>query len=671
MLLKLALTCAGLLFALALLGVPLARFRRGSEILYGISLVVAAAGAIAAARFLLFEEGIRQSEVLPFGLPWLGAHFKLDSLSAFFLTVINFGAVTASLFAIGYGRHEAVPERILPFYPAFLAAMNLVVLADDAFSFLVSWEMMSVVSWALVMSHHEDEENTRAGYVYLVMASFGTVCLLLAFALLAGAEGSYDFQTIETRRHSLELSGLVVILALVGAGSKAGLVPLHVWLPLAHPAAPSHVSALMSAVMTKVAVYGFLRIVFDLIGGPPSWWWAMVVLALGAASAAIGVLYAVVENDLKRLLAYSTIENVGIIFVGLGLSLAFRANHYETAAALALTASLLHVLNHSLFKSLLFFGAGAVLNATGIRNLEQLGGLIHRMPVTALAFLGGSLAISALPPFNGFVSEWLMFQAILLSPVINQWGLKLMIPAVGGLLALAAALAAACFVRAFGLTFLGRSRDPATAEAMETDRLSMSAMLLVVVLCLLAGVVPGLLIDAVKPVVTLVLDASMPRQTELPWLTIIPIAESRSSYNGLFVLLFIVCSSWLIAFAIHRLASRKLRRADPWDCGTPDLAPITQYSASSFAQPLRRVFANTGISTTETVEMPAPDSQAPARFNLVVRDAVWHWVYAPLGFGIDFVASVLNHLQFLTIRRYLSLVFVSLVFLLLVLATWA
>jgi hydrogenase-4 component B len=670
MLLKLTLICVVLLFALAALGMVLGRLKRGSEILYGATLVVTALAAINAAYFLLFDVGVRQLQVLPLGLPWLGAHFKLDSLSALFLVVINFGAAIASLFATGYGRHEHAPERVLPFYPAFLGAMNLVVLADDAFAFLVSWELMSLVSWGLVMSHHEDEENALAGYVYLVMASFGTVCLLLAFALLAGADGSYDFFTIESRRHSLELSGLVVVLALIGTGSKAGLVPLHVWLPLAHPAAPSHVSALMSGVMTKVAVYGFVRIVFDLIGGA-NWWWAMVVLAMGAASAVIGVLYAVVENDLKRLLAYSTIENVGIIFIGLGLALAFRANQYDAAAALALTASLLHVLNHSLFKSLLFFGAGAVLNTTGIRNLERLGGLIHRMPLTALACLGGALAISALPPFNGFVSEWLMFQAVLLSPIINQWGLKLMIPAVGALLALSAALAAACFVRAFGLTFLGRPRDMAAENAKEVDRFSTSAMLTLAVLCLLAGILPGPLIDALNPVVTLLLNTSMPRQAELPWLPIIPIAQSRSSYNGLLVFLFIACSSWLTAFAIHRLASRRLRRSDPWDCGTPDLSPITQYSASSFAQPIRRVFANTGISTIETVEMAPPDSLAAAKFTLQIRDAIWHWAYAPLGFAIDCAAGVLNRLQFLTIRSYLSLVFAALVFLLLVIATWA
>src|SRR5260221_2484036 len=306
--------------------------------------------------------------------------------------------------------------------------MNIVVLADDAFTFLVSWEFMSLSSWALVMAHHRIADNVRAGYLYLIMASFGTITLLLTFGLLAGPDGGYAFDDIRAAHPSTTLAASVLILALIGAGSKAGLVPLHVWLPLAHPAAPSHVSALMSGVMTKVAVYGLVRIVFDLIG-TPAWWWSMVVLALGGVTAVMGVLYALMQHDLKRLLAYHTVENIGIIYIGLGLALAFEANGIGWAAALALTAALFHVLNHSLFKSLLFFGAGAVLTATGTRDMEHLGGLIHRMPRTSFAFLVGCVAISALPPLNGFVSEWLTFQSILVSPRLGQWGLKVMVPA--------------------------------------------------------------------------------------------------------------------------------------------------------------------------------------------------------------------------------------------------
>ena len=366
--------------------------------------------------------------------------------------------------------------------------MILVVLADDAFTFLVSWEFMSLSSWALVMAHHCDRENRHAGYVYIVMASFGTLNLLLAFGLLAGGSGGYSFA--EMRGAPNALSGLVLILVILGAGSKAGLVPLHVWLPLAHPAAPSHVSALMSGVMTKVAVYGFIRIVFDL-SGPPAWWWSIVVIPLAGITCVLGVLSALMQHDLKRLLAYHTVENIGIIFIGLGLALAFKANAMPAAAAVAMTAALFHVLNHSIFKSLLFFGSGAVLTATGQRDMEHLGGLIHRMPLTAFTFLVGCMAISALPPLNGFVSEWLTFQAILLSPDVPSWGVKLIVPAVGAMLALSAALAAACFVKAFGVTFLGRPRSTMAADAHEVDRWSLAAMFIFASLCLLLGIIPA------------------------------------------------------------------------------------------------------------------------------------------------------------------------------------
>ena len=451
-------------------------------------------------RWRIFSARRRlKASTLPVGVPWLGAHLRIDALSAFFLVVVDLGAMSASLFALGYGQHETAPERVLPFYPAFLAGMTLVVLADDAFTYLLSWEFMSLTSWALVMSHHRVPDNVRAGYVYLVMASFGTLALLLAFGLLAGPDGHYTFAQMRAAHPSAALGALALILALIGAGSKAGLVPLHVWLPLAHPAAPSHVSALMSGVMTKVAVYGFVRIVFDL-AGEPAWWWSIVVLAFAGVTTVMGVLYALMQHDLKRLLAYHTVENIGIIFIGLGLALAFKTHGMVFAAALAFTAALFHVFNHSLFKSLLFFGAGAVLTATGERDMEHLGGLIHRMPQTAFVFLIGCVAISALPPLNGFVSEWLTFQAILLSPQLPAWGLKLLVPAVGALLALSAALAAACFVKAYGVTFLGRPRTSAAEGAKETDSYSLAAMYFLAALCLLAGILPGLFIDALAPV---------------------------------------------------------------------------------------------------------------------------------------------------------------------------
>src|SRR5712672_237534 len=479
----LQMACVAGLLGLAVLAIVLSRSKISTAVIYSATLAVSAIALIGSIRWLLGDMANATDLTLPIGLPWLGAHFRLDALASFFLVVVNLGGAAASLYGLGYGHHDPAPQRVLPFFPAFLAGMNLVVLADDAFSFLLCWEFMSLASWALVMAHHRETGNAKAGYVYLVMASFGTLALLLAFGLLAGPAGDYGFAAIRAAPHTPYVATLVLVLMLLGAGSKAGLVPLHVWLPLAHPAAPSHVSALMSGVMTKVAIYGFIRVVFDLLG-QPTWSASVVVLFLGGITAVMGILYAMMEKDLKRLLAYSTIENVGIIFASLGLALAFKANAMPAAAALAMTAALFHVLNHSIFKSLLFFGSGAVLTATGERDMEKLGGLIHGMPLTAFTFLAGCMAISALPPLNGFVSEWLVFQAVLMSPELPQWGLKLLVPAVGAMLALGAALSGACFVRFYGVAFLGRPRTPAAAGAAETDVFSRTTMGLLLALCL-------------------------------------------------------------------------------------------------------------------------------------------------------------------------------------------
>lgn len=658
-----------ILLGAALMAVIIGGRRPASTFVYAVSIIASSMAFTAALTHLLTESVSPATLTLPLGLPWLGAHFRLDALAAFFLLVLNFGGASASLYALGYGRHEPSPERVLSFYPAFLAGMNLVVLADDAFTFLLCWEFMSLTSWALVMAHHRVKDNVHAGYVYLVMASFGTLALLLAFGLLAGPEGEYGFAAIRESSQTPAVTALVLMLVLLGAGSKAGLVPLHVWLPLAHPAAPSHVSALMSGVMTKVAVYAFVRVVFDLLSDT-TWWQSMVVLFLGGATAALGVLYALMQHDLKRLLAYHTVENIGIIFIGLGLALAFESNGMATAAALALTAALFHVLNHSLFKSLLFFGAGAVLTSTGQRDMEHLGGLIRTMPCTAFAFLIGCVAISALPPLNGFASEWLTFQAILQSPELPQWGLKFLVPAVGGLLALSAALAAACFVKAFGITFLGRPRSPAAETAHETDRFSLTAMFIPAGLCVLAGILPGAVIDGLSSVTLSLVAERMPLQADVPWLSIVPIAEARSSYNGLLVFLFIALSGSLAAWVIHRFASRAVRRGPAWDCGFPYVSPRTQYTAGSFAQPIRRVFGTLVFRARERVDMPPPGDLRPAHLHVQLRDLIWEALYAPVAGAVAFTATQLNRFQFLTIRQYLSLVFLALVGLLLVLAIW-
>ncbi|HZP08600.1 hydrogenase 4 subunit B [Methyloceanibacter sp.] len=636
---------------------------------YAISTGACATVSCLAALALTGVTPLGETLVLPLGLPWIGAHFHLDALSAGFLVIVGVAGTFASLYGIGYGRHESEPHRILPFYPAFLAGMCLVPLADDVFSFLFAWELMSLTSWALVVSHHNDVENRRAGILYLIMATFGTLALLLGFGLLAGPYGDYAFDAIRTHATHPLIADLVFALAILGAGSKAGLVPLHVWLPAAHPAAPSHVSGLMSGAMTKVAIYAFIRIVFDL-AGTPAWWWGTTIMVLGAAGALLGILAAQMDRDLKRILAFSSVENIGFIFAGLGLALAFREEGLAFAAALAMSAALLHAFNHGLFKTLLFLGAGAILTATGERDIDKLGGLIHRMGATALTFLIGAAAISALPPLNGFASEWLTFQAILLSPSLSHWGLRLVAPAMGAALALAAVLAAAAFVRAFGISFLGRPRSKAAENAHEVDRFSRTAMFALAACCIVVGVVPGVFVDALAPMVRLATGATLPAQLDQAWLSLVPNPQAGSSYNGLMVFLFMIVTATLGAGLIHRLSGRKMRRADAWDCGFPDPSPITQYTGGSFAQPVRRVLGDFAFKVTETVEMPPPGEPTPARIVVQLRDPIWEFAYAPVTRAVDWVADRLNPIQYMTIRRYLGMVFTALIFLLLVLAVW-
>lgn len=662
--LYLALLCVG-----ALLGVSAASiyYRDHADVTRRVYQIV---GGVCAVLFIaaVVPRGAHTLQTtLPLGLPWIGMRFRLDALSAFFIAVVNLSGIAASVYGIGADAAEKDKMRVLPFFPAFMAGMNGVLLADDAFTFLVAWEMMSLFSWALVISRNGDEEAHKASYVYLLLAVFGTFCLLMAFGVLGGATGAYDFDTIRNLPKGAWETSLVLALVILGAGSKADLVPFHIWLPLAYPVAPTHVGSLMSGAMTKVAIYGFIRFAFDLLG-PPAFWWAIPALTLGSVSALVGVLFATMQSDLKKILAFSTVENVGIIFIALGLALAFKANGQALPAALAFTAALFHIFNHALFKGALFFGAGAVLAATGERNIERLGGLIKSMPKTAFVFLGACMAIAALPPLNGFVSEWLVFHAILLSPSLPQWILKLLTPVVGVTLALTAALGAGCYVRAFGVAFLGRARSSAAEGAREADQWSLRAMSALLVLCLLAGIFPSIMIDAISPAAIDYVGGRMPAQTAISWFTIAPIAESRSSYNGLLVFVFILFSAFAAHYLIKRFWPRPLRRAPPWDCGYVNPSPSVQYTASGFAQPIRRTLGATAFSVREKLDMPLPRETRVGHFSVEIGDRFIRNIYDPLTKAVWFGADRLNVVNFLSIQQYLSLVFVALVFLLFVVA---
>ncbi len=631
-------------------------------------LTILAALVLGAVDLQMLLTGDALTGSLPIGLPTIGLRLRLDSLSAFFGVVINGGVLAAAVYGLGLDREKELTQRVEPLLPIFAAAMNLVLLADDAYGFLFAWELMSLSSWALVVARHTDPESRRASHLYLVMAAIGTTALLFAFGALAGPAGGYAFDTIRAHAAPPVVVALVLAAALIGCGSKGGLVPLHAWLPLAHPAAPSHVSALMSGVMTKVAIYGFVRITFDLLG-PPAWWWALPPIVLGAITAVLGLLYAVLDRDLKRVLAYSTIENVGVIFVALGLALAFRANGFSQGAAVALTAALLHVLNYSWFKSLLFLGAGAVLHATGRRDLDGLGGLIRTMPRTAIFFLVGALAISALPPLNGFVSEWLLFQSVLAGPMLPQASLRFAVPAIGAMLALAAALAAACFVRVYGTAFLGRPRTVEAARAHDVALPQQIAMGALALLCILGGLLGAPLAAIIAPLVRTFTAGALPAPGSGPTpFSLVAFDSARSVYDAAIIALFVAIASLVTLVVVHRLSERKTRRGPAWDCGFPDPSPATQYTASSFAQPLRRVYGTVAFSVRETVTMPPPGDLSAARLEVTLVDHLWRVFYAAPGRAVLRLAERLNMLQFLTIRRYLVLMFAALVILLFITA---
>ncbi len=439
---------------------------------------------------------------IPALLPVGGVALGVDRLSAFFVLVIAVGALPTALYALGYTReyegHHSLAALGVAFN-LFLAAMVLVALARNVLTFLALWEAMSLVSYFLVMTENEHDETRRVGWVYLVMTHAGFAALLAGFLLMTRATGTMDFAgwparaglMDETTRHA------VFILLALGFGSKAGVIPLHVWLPRAHPAAPSHVSALMSGVMIKLGVYGLIRVAFDWLGAGPAWW-GSAVLIVAALSAVLGVLYALVEHDLKRLLAYHSVENIGIILLGVGAGMLFQTYRLDGLAALALAAALYHTLNHSVFKSLLFMGAGAILQATHTRNMEEMGGLIKRMPQTALFFLVGSIAIAALPPFNGFISEWLTFQALLLSVQIPSHAVNLIFALAVAALALTSGLAAACFVKAFGIPFLALPRSGPAENAQEAGGAMRAAMAVLALLCLALGIAPTIVLPALN-----------------------------------------------------------------------------------------------------------------------------------------------------------------------------
>ncbi|MFA6316656.1 MAG: hydrogenase 4 subunit B [Elusimicrobiota bacterium] len=518
-----------------------------------------------------------------------GFSFRLDPFSALFTGLISAVSLPASLYGLSHAsEHDDRAGALGAFYNLFLLSMSLVPAADNAFCFLFAWEAMTLTSFFLVTLDHEDPEARKAGRFYFVMSQGGTALIFAAFLLLWRASGSWEFSAFREagRLMAPGMKSAVFLLALGGFGLKAGVVPLHLWLPYAHPAAPSHVSGLMSGVMIKTGVYGIMLTALSLLGGGPAWWGALV-LGLGAASSLLGVLYALMQHDLKRLLAYHSVENIGIILMGVGAGMIFSSFGKPDLALLAFAAGLYHTVNHAVFKCLLFLGAGSVLHAVGTRNMEKMGGLIKTMPFTALGFLAGSMAISALPPFNGFMSEWLTFQSLLAGFGLESAPARLATLTAAACLALTGGLAAACFVKAFGITFLAMPRSQAAAEAREAPAPELWAMAALAGACLLLGILPGPVLTVLKQG----LGSLLASPAGLPSPVLAASGPFGSVQPSLLLALLGVLGlgAWLAMTLIAGPA--RVRRGPTWACGLPGLTPRMEYTATAFSKPIRLMFA--------------------------------------------------------------------------------
>ena len=597
--------------------------------------------------------------VLPIGLPGLPFHFRLDSLSAFFLLVIGGAAAGVSAFAAGYFRKsegDTPPGLLCLEYHVFLASMALVVLADDAYAFMVMWETMALSSFFLVTASHRIEENRRAGYLYLLVAHIGAIGILLCFGVLQANTGDYTFANMRAQELTPFWSSVAFLLALFGFGAKAGILPLHVWLPEAHPAAPSPVSALMSGVMLKTAIYGFLRISYDLLH-TQLWWWGLLLLGLGLATALFGVVFSAAQVDMKRLLAYSSIENIGLLFAGIGLSVLFSAYGMKPMATLALTAALYHVASHAFFKSLLFVSTGAVLHATSERSLGKLGGLIRYMPWVAWVSLVGVLASAGLPPFSGFVSEWLLLQSFLFTPGLPNSFLNMLIPVAAALIALVAALAGYTMVKFFGIIFLGRPREEKLSQAHDASAWERVGMVWLAGGCVILGLLPVQFVQLIDPVTRQLTGAGLGETVAANGWLLVPVAAERASYGPAIFLAGVAASFALAFLLVRKLYHGRLRRSAPWDCGFPWQTPRMQDTAEGFGQPIRQIFEPLFRMTRQ---LPTPFDSEP-RYRVTIGDHFWYWLYLPVAHVIERTAKLIGLLQQGRIAVYLLYSFLTLI----------
>lgn len=648
---------AAFIFLLAFLAVlvPLTLIVSSAEsarrLAIALILIASSAGCVVAAFGFLGQSALRLdlswAAPFPFSL-------TVDRLSAFFLLLVCTVAIPVTIFAVPYfDLHYSERRRnwTWGFFSLFLLSMIVVDTAATGFAFLVGWELMTLVSAGLILIEGDSAERRHNVFIYLLMMHVGAAAVAACFFLFLPYSHGLDFGAIRASSAGMPggIRAAIFLAAFVGFGAKAGLIPLHLWLPRAHPIAPSPVSALMSGIMLKTAVYGFVRFTFDFLGGGP-WWSGYIVLLVAAVTGLLGILYAIAENDLKRLLAYSSVENIGIIFLGLGTSLVFLARGTPLGAALALVAALFHAFNHALFKSLLFLGAGAISNSTHSVDLNELGGLQRRMPLTGAAVLIGCCSIAGLPLFNGFVSEWLTFRSFLAGSALIDTKAQIILPLMVGILALIGGLAAACFVKTFGTAFLGRPRSTGAEHAEEAPAGMRVGLVLLGAGCLAIGTFPGFLL---RPLVTLaqvlIPGAGVPEET-LSIARIVPWTAAIVLGTGALVAVF----------------KRRERSARTWACGLLGLSSRMQYTSTVFSKPIRFVFAQVYRPDRKVEELPADQPYFPVSISYrSVRTTSYERVlYRPFVELVVSLAYRLRRLQTGNIQLYLLYIFLALVSLL-------
>ena len=542
--------------------------------------------------------------------------------------------------------------------------MYAVILSGNIITFLISWETMSVVSYFLV-TFDRDEKSARAGLIYAVMTHIGTAFIIAVFLMLYNQTGSMNFSEIKGLSAEIpeDLRHLIFIFSIIGFGTKAGIIPLHTWLPKAHPSAPSNISSLMSGVMIKTGIYGFVRICMDTLGSGPEWW-GITILVIGAVSSVLGVMYALMEHDLKRLLAYHSVENIGIIFLGVGASMIFKTFGFYSLATIALIAGLYHVLNHAVFKALLFLSAGSVLHSIHVKDMEKMGGLIKLMPYTGLFFLIGSVSICALPPFNGFVSEWLTYQSLLLGFRIPSITAKIISPLGGAVLALTGALASACFVKAFGVSFLGMPRSKEAKDAKESSPSMIIGMGILAILCLMFGIFPGTVSNIIAPASFIIIgDAhGLPSYSGF-----IFIKENTAGLSpGLILLTMIVIAIGIIIFIYIIGGKKNVVYGDSWDCGITHLTSRMQYTATAFIKPVRLIFKRIYLPKREikVSYFVKPFFVKSIRYSGEITPFFERYVYEPFTGFIPRAAGKVRMLQSGSLRLYLGYILVTLILLL-------